>query len=235
MRALLLATAAVFTATAGANAAPIEELSNRGFEASPAGSLFALNAVPSWSGNNLAVVANSTNGVFLTFPSVSTTQGGGTNAALLSPLGVLDHSISQTFSLSNGHQVVNVSFQYFLQSLDLPIPLTNAAGDPFTVTLNGTQLFTTTQNDPQGGGLTQSGWQTFSTGFLDLLQLGLVSPTNTYTLTFSLNNDSSLGESTRLFVDNASVLSIPEPATLAVFGGIALAGAVGFRRRKATA
>ena len=30
-------------------------------------------------------------------------------------------------------------------------------------------------------------------------------------------------------------LNIPEPATLAVFGGIALAGAFGYRRRKATA
>ena len=31
------------------------------------------------------------------------------------------------------------------------------------------------------------------------------------------------------------VSTVPEPATLAVFGGIALAGAVGYRRRKATA
>jgi hypothetical protein len=35
-------------------------------------------------------------------------------------------------------------------------------------------------------------------------------------------------------LDNVSVsVAIPEPATLAVFGGIALAGAFGFRRRKA--
>ena len=33
----------------------------------------------------------------------------------------------------------------------------------------------------------------------------------------------------------AQVVMMPEPATLAVFGGIALAGALGYRRRKATA
>ena len=36
-------------------------------------------------------------------------------------------------------------------------------------------------------------------------------------------------------LDNVSVSAVPEPATLAVFGGIALAGAFGYRRRKATA
>lgn len=38
-------------------------------------------------------------------------------------------------------------------------------------------------------------------------------------------------------LDNVSVSEavVPEPATLAVFGGIALAGAFGYRRRKATA
>lgn len=33
----------------------------------------------------------------------------------------------------------------------------------------------------------------------------------------------------------AQVVMMPEPATLAVFGGLALAGALGYRRRKATA
>ena len=32
-----------------------------------------------------------------------------------------------------------------------------------------------------------------------------------------------------------NVIGVPEPATLAVFGGMALAGAFGYRRRKATA
>ena len=36
-------------------------------------------------------------------------------------------------------------------------------------------------------------------------------------------------------VQNGQITEIPEPATLAVFGGIALAGAFGYRRRKAAA
>ena len=37
------------------------------------------------------------------------------------------------------------------------------------------------------------------------------------------------------FQADANSAAVPEPATLAVFGGIALAGAFGYRRRKATA
>ncbi len=36
-------------------------------------------------------------------------------------------------------------------------------------------------------------------------------------------------------IEISAVAVVPEPATLAVFGGIALAGALGYRRRKATA
>ena len=36
-------------------------------------------------------------------------------------------------------------------------------------------------------------------------------------------------------VQNGQITEVPEPATLAVFGGIALAGAFGYRRRKAAA
>lgn len=47
------------------------------------------------------------------------------------------------------------------------------------------------------------------------------------TNTAANGNDFALG--------NISLTPIPEPATLAVFGGLALAGALGYRRRKVTA
>ena len=50
------------------------------------------------------------------------------------------------------------------------------------------------------------------------------------TLTFRSNENTAFGPA----LDNVSVTAaVPEPATLAVFGGIALAGALGYRRRKA--
>jgi len=50
------------------------------------------------------------------------------------------------------------------------------------------------------------------------------------TLTFRSNENTVFGPA----LDNVSVTAaVPEPATLAVFGGIALAGALGYRRRKA--
>ncbi len=50
---------------------------------------------------------------------------------------------------------------------------------------------------------------------------------------FSSLTTTNGGVSEIIFRANAS--AVPEPATLAVFGGIALAGALGYRRRKATA
>jgi hypothetical protein len=54
------------------------------------------------------------------------------------------------------------------------------------------------------------------------------------TLVISLTSNSNKTP----LIDNVNfgaATPIPEPATLAVFGGIALAGALGYRRRKATA
>ncbi len=51
----------------------------------------------------------------------------------------------------------------------------------------------------------------------------------------SLTNENWNGFTVGVQGTAIEVFSVPEPATLAVFGGIALAGAFGYRRRKATA
>ena len=55
------------------------------------------------------------------------------------------------------------------------------------------------------------------------------------TLRFQNGVDASPNVGALLDNVSVSVAVIPEPATLAVFGGMALAGAFGYRRRKATA
>ncbi len=72
-------------------------------------------------------------------------------------------------------------------------------------------------------------------GLLAFYQNNIQGGTGSFTQPAANFNDFDAAVRLKLFREIGSVNEIPEPATLAVFGGIALAGALGYRRRKATA
>ncbi len=74
----------------------------------------------------------------------------------------------------------------------------------------------------------------YYTGYLDSSswQSGLA---NLATLVSDGKQDQIFELRSGFIVQNGQITEIPEPATLAVFGGIAVAGAFGYRRRKAAA
>ena len=199
LRKCLYGMVALALAPSVGSAAPIELISNGGFES---------GSFSGWTNTPVTtVVTNGGNG-FGTFPAAGPASGN--YAAQMSLIGVLNQSLSQSFS-TLGQPFVEISFDYRVQSVDTNglyplIPINNAA-DPFTVSVNGNTLLNTAVNDPPGFlnfNATDTGWLHFSTGVIPVSNLGVPGPGDTYTIGFSLNNDDSLGESTRVFVDNVS-------------------------------
>jgi len=126
-----------------------------------------------------------------------------------------------TIALSNFDFVVGINATVaqagYNYTLTVPFTIDGVSGtlsQPFTLDINTSDTLTfltgtpTTFNLPGGG---------------------------TATVTLLGQNFGTHGTGTHPGTLQASVVVTPEPATLAVFGGIAMVGAVGYRRRKAHA
>ncbi len=212
MKLSLTVLAVTLLASMPVAAAPF---TNGSFETAPVNSngqgyteLFAINnSIPGWT---------------VTVGSVDWIRGGWNPSQGLSSLdlsGRASGTIQQSFDTTSG-QVYNVLFDMAgnpdggVGTKQLSVSTDGILFAPFTFTVG---VGNTTAN---------MGWQ--ERGF------SFTATSATTTLTFRSDENSPYGAA----LDNVRVSAltvIPEPATLAVFGGIALAGAFGYRRRTATA
>ncbi|MCB1886550.1 MAG: PEP-CTERM sorting domain-containing protein [Rhodocyclaceae bacterium] len=231
-RTLLLGLAATLPAAA-VHAAPIELITNGGFETGTAAGWTLTDA---GSGGTEVTSANApSNGTFTT-PGASS----GTFYAVTSQGGPGTHALSQVFSVGAGAQSVVLSFDMFVQTQQLVN--VNSAGLDHTATPNQharVDILTSTAGAFETGpgvlanfylgidGLPTQPYTSYQFDVTSLLSAG-----GTFALRFAQVDN--LGNF-NMGVDNVSLLlttaDVPEPSSLALFG-IALAG-LGYRRRKA--
>lgn len=133
----------------------------------------------------------------------------GAFGAFMGPIGSLG-MLSQTFASVPG------ATGYAMEASNLNLSKSNINIDSFTMSFNGNTIYTADDD---------------AFPYTDLSFIVPAGAGPTQTLTFSFRHDSSF-----YGLDDVSMTAIvPEPMSMAIFGGVAVAGIVGIRRRMKTA